>query len=98
MVPTDNGAYRLFRDKDLLPAYYERFHPIVYSLENSLPLFKLGQVDRWHADPAARVFDDHSYSLTSRLLLQLISPTFLRLFGCFRFSLVGSLPLCGLGA
>jgi hypothetical protein len=24
MVPTDNGAYRLLRDKDLLPDYYER--------------------------------------------------------------------------
>jgi len=82
MVPTDSGAYSSFRDKDLLPNHYERFHPIVYSLENSLPLFKLGQVDRWQPDPAVRVFDDHSYSMIFRILLQLISPTFLR---CYRW-------------
>jgi hypothetical protein len=82
IVPTDSGAYSSFRDKDLLPNHYERFHPIVYSLENSLPLFKLGQVDRWQPDPAVRVFDDHRYFITFRILLQLISPTFLR---CYRW-------------
>jgi hypothetical protein len=91
MVPTDNNAYRSLRDKDLLPDHYERFHPIVYSLENSLPLFKLGQVDRWQPDPAVRVFDDHSYSMTFRILLQLISPTFLRWYRWFQV-LLGLVP------
>jgi hypothetical protein len=84
MVPTDDVAYRSLRDKDLMPDHYERFHPMVYSLENSLPLFKLGQVDRWQPDPAVRVFDDRAYSLTFRFLLHFVSPCFLRWYRWFQ--------------
>ena len=54
IVPTDKAAYDLFRNKHVLPPYYERFNPLVYSLENSFPLVKLGQTDRWQPDPQPR--------------------------------------------
>lgn len=51
LVPTDKDAYCRFKADRQLPAHYERFHASVYSLENSFPLVKLGQVDRWQPDP-----------------------------------------------
>ena len=35
-----------------LPGYYVTFNPFLYSVENSLPLVKFGQVDRWHPAPS----------------------------------------------
>jgi hypothetical protein len=53
MVPTDKSAYCAFeQDRNSLPAFYEHFHAVVYSLENSFPLVKLGQLDRWQPDPS----------------------------------------------
>jgi hypothetical protein len=51
IVPTDKDAYACFRKDRQLPPHYERFHASMYSLENSFPLIKLGQVDRWQPDP-----------------------------------------------
>ncbi len=54
MVPSDSDAYRTFKQNDSsLPESYIRFSPLVYSVENSLPLVKLGQADRWQPDPNA---------------------------------------------
>ena len=54
MVPTEKDAYASFRKNQLLPDHYERFCPLVYSLENSFPLVKLGQADRWQPDPSPK--------------------------------------------
>ena len=54
IVPTNKTAYDFFRNQHAPPSYYERFHPLVYSLENSFPLVKLGQADRWQPDPHPR--------------------------------------------
>jgi len=52
IVPTDDNAYNAFKENaSNPPAHYVRFSPAVYSLENSLPLVKLGQADRWQPDP-----------------------------------------------
>lgn len=51
MVPTDKDAYALFKQDGRPPAHYITFHPLVYSVENSLPLVKLGQADKWQPDP-----------------------------------------------
>jgi len=52
MVPRDEAAYTQFKATGHAPGHYEPLGPFVYSLENSLPLVKLGQTDRWGPDPA----------------------------------------------
>ena len=51
MVPTDKDAYGDYRRDKKPPAHYEDFSPFIFSLENSLPLVKLGQADKWQPDP-----------------------------------------------
>ncbi len=51
MVPRDESAYTHFKASGSPPNHYEPLSPFVYSLENSLPLVKLGQTDRWGPDP-----------------------------------------------
>ncbi|HUN64425.1 MAG TPA: hypothetical protein VMU53_20665 [Candidatus Sulfotelmatobacter sp.] len=52
MVPMDEKAYDLFKTTGATPEHYQPLGPLVYSLENSLPLVKLGQTDRWQPDPS----------------------------------------------
>jgi hypothetical protein len=54
MTPTDKDAYVTFTSGRQIPAYYQRFYPLIYSVENSLPFVKLGQVDRWQPDPDSK--------------------------------------------
>lgn len=51
MVPTEKDAYTFLRCNNRPPNYYEPFHASIFSLENSFPLVKLGQVDHWKPDP-----------------------------------------------
>ena len=52
MAPSDKEAYKDFKDPAVgIPANYPKFSPLIYSVENSLPLVKLGQGDKWHPDP-----------------------------------------------
>ena len=51
IVPTDKDAYESFKSEGRPPAHYLAFAPLVYSVENSLPLVKLGQADLWQPDP-----------------------------------------------
>src|SRR5271165_527795 len=52
IVPTDKDACAKFREPDAeIPGHYPSFSPLVYSVENSLPLVKLGQGDKWQPDP-----------------------------------------------
>ncbi len=51
MAPTDKDAYAEFRDNGHAPAHYPPFNPLVYSLENCVPLVKFGQDDHWQPDP-----------------------------------------------
>jgi hypothetical protein len=52
IVPMDKGAYGEFKPSGLPPSHQTKFSPLIYSLENSLPLVKLGQVDKWQPDPS----------------------------------------------
>ena len=66
IVPTDKDACPTFKGKAptgkdastdfkgperKLPPQYPSFSPLIYSVENSLPLVKLGQGDKWEPDP-----------------------------------------------
>lgn len=51
ITPTDKDAYATFKGRGPLPAHYGEFHALIYSIENSFPFVRLGQVDRWQPDP-----------------------------------------------
>jgi len=53
MAPTDKDAYAEFHNGQA-PSHYQPFNPLIYSLENCIPLVKLGQDERWQPDPLAQ--------------------------------------------
>jgi len=53
MAPTDKDARTTLEKCGKLPAGYPPFNPIVYALENVLPVIKLGQDSAWTPDPQA---------------------------------------------
>jgi hypothetical protein len=56
VTPTDKDACTEFKKPGgTVPTYYPRFSPLVYSVENSLPLVKLGQGDKWQPDPERQI-------------------------------------------
>jgi hypothetical protein len=59
MVPSDKDAYALEKNNEP-PAFQPRFVPFVYSLENSLPIVKLGQTDKWQIDSSLMKVEDSS--------------------------------------
>jgi cytoskeletal protein CcmA (bactofilin family) len=54
MTPSDEQAYVSYKKNGKPPANYVPFAPLIYSLENSLPLVKLGQADKWQPEPSHR--------------------------------------------
>lgn len=52
IVPTDKEACEEFKKAQRKAStHYPSFSPFIYSVENSLPLVKLGQRDKWQPDP-----------------------------------------------
>src|SRR5277367_1029901 len=51
MTPTDETAYREFMKSGLTPPHYPPFNPLVYSLENFLPVVDLYQGSYWRPNP-----------------------------------------------
>lgn len=51
IAPTDKDAYTAWAGGQPYLAAYPRFQPFVYTLENALPLVKLGQDDKWAPNP-----------------------------------------------
>jgi hypothetical protein len=54
MAPTASDAYAAWTQNGLPNEAYPKFSGIIYTLENSLPIFKLGQNDTWAPDPHYR--------------------------------------------
>lgn len=48
IVPTERSALEHFVRKNIVPSHHPKFSALIYSLENSLPIVKLGQADKWH--------------------------------------------------
>jgi hypothetical protein len=55
IVPTQQESNSFFETHCYPPSYYERFHALAYSMENSFPLVKLGIQDKWAPAPGAKV-------------------------------------------
>lgn len=66
MVPTDKDASHEFEIEGQTPAGYDHFSPLIYSLENSLPLVKLGQADKWRPDPDALLLQKGKWIASAR--------------------------------
>jgi len=54
IAPTDKDAYTAWAGGQPYPAAYPRFQSFVYTLDNALPLVKLGQDDKWAPNPNGR--------------------------------------------
>lgn len=78
MTPTDTNAYAEFRETGSTPPYYERFHALMYSVENTAPLVKFGQVDRWQPDPNPQRFVECLWATSSSLSICVSMAGFLR--------------------
>jgi hypothetical protein len=57
IAPTSKEAYIAWSKGIPYEVAYPRFNPIIYSLENDLPLVKLGQDDKWAPDPSHQPTD-----------------------------------------
>jgi hypothetical protein len=51
MPPTNKDAYCAWATRERFPIAYPRFNPLIYTLENELPLVKFGMDDKWAPDP-----------------------------------------------
>ena len=75
MAPTEKGAYIAWAKGDPLPNAYPRFQPFIYTLENALPLVKLGQDEKWAPDsarqPEYRTIDYRALTVSRWLLILL---------------------------
>ena len=72
LAPTEKEAYSAFLLGKPMPAAYPVLNPFVYTLENSLPLVKLGQDDKWAPDrghPAAHWFTKYWFLMWTRWTL-----------------------------
>jgi hypothetical protein len=72
IVPTDKDAYEKVKSEKCLPRYYARFTPLILSLENSLPLVKLGQADKWQPDPESSPQMPHATNPELAVALSLV--------------------------
>jgi hypothetical protein len=50
MAPTNRDVYKAWAEGKPYEVAYPRFNPLVYSVENLLPIGKLGQDDKWAPD------------------------------------------------
>jgi len=55
ITPTEEGAYREFVASGEAPPHYPLFNPLVYSLENFLPVVELHQDKYWRPNPRQQV-------------------------------------------
>ncbi len=80
MTPTDKKAYQYYVENHAPPPHHTPFSPFVYSLENSLPLVELGQVDHWQPNPNLQLPEHNAGNWWARFAHWTLSPVFLRRF------------------
>ncbi len=72
LAPTESEAYRAFTTGKPMPAAYPVLNPFVYTLENAVPLVKLGLDEKWAPDQrhtAATVLTKYWVLMWARWLL-----------------------------
>jgi hypothetical protein len=80
MTPTDKDAAQGAKSSPGLPGHYPRFQPFIFSLENTFPLVKLGQVDKWQPDPSHEPTISPDGVALKRFLARSPSPRVIRWF------------------
>jgi hypothetical protein len=74
IAPTDKDAYQAFSSGEPLPSAYPKLNPVIYSLENAVPLVKFGQNDKWAPDPrypSKSIFTNYWFLMWARWVLVL---------------------------
>jgi hypothetical protein len=72
IAPSEPEAYKAFITEKPMPAAYPTLNPFVYTLENAVPLVKLGQDEKWAPDrryPGTNCFTNYWFLMWSRWLL-----------------------------
>jgi hypothetical protein len=75
MAPTNREAYFSWSKGGQFESAYPRFNPVIYSLENVLPVVKLGQDDKWAPNPNPKGTDpaiSYEYLMALRWILILV--------------------------
>jgi hypothetical protein len=85
MAPTDKDAYGKFQSHGLPDAAYPKFNPVMYTLDNSLPLVHLGQDDKWGPDP-----HPHGGDFTTSYEFLMAARWFLILAGWFQATILAA--------
>lgn len=80
IVPSEKDACETYKKLRKVPGHYPKFSPAIYSVENSLPLVKLGQADKWQPDPAPSATQPPLGGWIKRFDRFVTSPRFLRRF------------------
>jgi hypothetical protein len=72
LAPTEPEMYKAFTSGKPMPAAYPTLNPFVYTIENAIPLMKLGQDEKWAPDrryPGTNWFTNYWFLMWSRWLL-----------------------------
>jgi hypothetical protein len=72
LAPTEAEAYKAFTAGKPMPAAYPKLYPLVYTLENAVPLVRLGQDEKWAPDqqyPGTTWFTNYWFLMWARWLL-----------------------------
>jgi len=72
LAPTEAEAYKAFIAGSPLPSAYPVLNPFVYTLDNAVPLVKLGQDEKWAPDrryPGTNWFTNYWFLMWTRWVL-----------------------------
>lgn len=74
LAPTEKDAYEAFIAGRPMPAAYPPLNPFIYTVDNALPLAKLGQDDKWAPDqrfPSTGFLTNYWFLMWTRWILVL---------------------------
>ncbi len=75
LAPTEKDAYEAFTSGRPMPSAYPTLNPPIYTLENALPLAKIGQDDKWAPDkrfPSRIFLTNYWFLMVARWVLQFL--------------------------